>query len=247
MGENLIPERRVNKLGHVVTKHVKATRVDSSRNNLPMVLSLSGVRAVRINVMATRFYNRYAAGLGHSPQESDRFMVKIINGLREFSDLTLSRLDEVQPPVGGVIAGFLLAKHDEHTVNDFLAVLEVFKREQMPQTAMEQYLWSLRVCEELAPQGENGEYPEERGEQCVALVRVMRHMEQKQAHRLFLRGEDGMDYPFISDDKLRQLVIGAGPDREAVVQLILDRNILDSDHLVELVSGSHPSLVEGGL
>lgn len=247
MGDNLVPERRVNKLGHVVTKHVRATGADSPKSKLPTVLPLSGVRTVRINVMATRFYDRYAAGLGHSPQETDRFKSKIINGLREFSDLTLDRLEGVQPPVGGVVAGFLLAKHDEHTVNDFLAVLEVFKREQMTQTAMEQYLWSLRVCEELIPQGDNGEYPVERGEQCVALVRVMRHMEQKQEYRLFLRGEDGMDYPFLSDDKLRQLVIGAGPDREAIVEMILERGILDADHLVELSSGVHSSLAEGGL
>jgi hypothetical protein len=203
---------------------------------------------VRINVMATRFYDSYAAGLGHLPQEAaDRFKAKIINGLREFSDPALDRLEDVQSPVGGVVAGLLLAKHDEHTLNDFLAVLEFFKREQMSQTVMEQYLWSLRVTDELVPQGENGEYPEERGAQCVALVRVMRHMEQKQVYRAFRRGEDGMDYPFVSDDKLRQLVIGAGADREAIVQLILDRNILDADHLVELVSSTHPSLVEGGL
>lgn len=248
MSSGLNPERRVNKLGHVVTKHVRATGDGAKVVKMPIILSTTGDRMARVTILAVRFYGRYAVNLDHPPHEARRFREKIRSALAEFSDLGLSRVETMRSAADGALAGLLLARHSEQTVNDFLAVVDVMERERMSQSQMEQYLWSLHLTKELAPQGENGEYPEERGEQCLALIRVMRHMHWKQDESLILLDDEhGMEYPFISDNKLRGMIIGAGADREIIVQLVLERNILDADQLAELCSGVHSSLVEGGL
>jgi hypothetical protein len=212
-----------------------------------MVPPISDKREPRVSLLTDRLYDKYASHLGYTPQKNKLLTDRISTGLSGFSDLALTRIEGMHPAAHSALAGLLLEKHDEHTINDFLAVMDVMKQERMTQGEMEQYLWSLRVTDELVPQGENGEYPIERSEQCLALVRVMRHMEKKKSYRLFLRDGAGLEYPFISDDKLRQLVIGAGDKREMIVQLILDRNILDAEQLRELCSEVHPSLIEGGL
>lgn len=248
MSKELVPERRVNKLGHVVTKHVRTSDGSAKSSKLlPTVLSLAGDREMKLTILTARFAGRHVAISGLSILEAPSIRPNIRSVMSEFSDLTLGRLESIRPNVDGVIAELLLAKHDEHTINDFIAVVDVLERSLMPMSQIEKYLWSLRVTSELLPQGESGEYPSERGEQCIALVRVMRDMEQRQLDRLFRRDEHVSEYPFISDDNLRRLVINAGPDRESVVSMIIDRELLDADHITELVKDVHPSLMEGGL
>jgi hypothetical protein len=80
--------------------------------------------------------------------------------------------------------------------------MDVMERDRLTSSDIESHLWSLRVCEELVPQGEDGEYPAERGEQCLALIKVMRHLFWKQSDLLVRMGdEQGKQYPFIGDDK----------------------------------------------
>jgi len=248
MSNELIPERRVNKLGHIVTKHVKAPRGDSAKNaKLPMVL-LPVDREKKIAVIAEQLDSRYAKIAVSTSSETPTVKERIESAMRELSDLTLDRLEGVRLIGRGVVARMLLEKEDEYTINDFIAVADEMERSVMPKSQIEQYLRSLRLTSELCPQGENGEYPAERGEQCLALVKVMKYMEDRQFYRLFIRDKMyRVEYPYISDDKLRQLVINAGADREAVVNLIIDRGLLDADHIQELVRGTHSSLLEGTL
>lgn len=246
MSNGLTPERRVNKLGHVVTKHVRSAVTGPVAVNLPMVVSSLGDRPEKVSALTERFYDRYSANLDYSIQQGRLFKDKINAVLSEFSDRSLSRLENAQTSGDGPLAGLLLEKHDECTINDFLAVMSIMERDRMTSSDIESHLWSLHECKELVPQGEDGEYPVERGEQSLALVKVMRHLLWEQPDSLaLLCGEQGMQYPVMNDDKLRKLVTGA--DREVIVQLILDRNIVDPEQLMELSSSSHASLVQGNL
>jgi hypothetical protein len=106
MSSGLTPELRVNKLGHVLTKHFRNAGADSASTKLPMVLSTSGDRSARVSLLTERFYAKYASHMNYSPQQNKLFRGRINAALSEFTELSLSRL-EGATSVDGPLAGLL--------------------------------------------------------------------------------------------------------------------------------------------
>lgn len=200
--------------------------------------------------IAESLFGAYARGMDFSDFDRYECSGRLWARLAKFSPVTLDRIEATRPNGKRVLASVILGHHTEKTVNDFLAVIGVMESEGMTERDVNAYLTSLTKYAGLVPQERGGSYPEERGEQCRALVRVMRHMEHvsEQPPHGFMRREGlAMKYPFIEDDELLGLLLYPDVDRESVIRVIMERDLYNVEAIREIVRNVHPSLLDGGL
>jgi hypothetical protein len=146
----------------------------------------------------------------------------------------------------------------ERFLSDFLHLAGDF--EEMGENyldAAEPFLHALDFYDGITPHGAKYEYPESRLSQCRAIITVTFHME-KLVKNWTLDDDAFLDYeftrsyegsiPVVADLKLRALLTGADHAPERVAALIIERNIVDPDELIELLRSSPaPAIAEGVL
>lgn len=247
MNGNTIPEQRVNKLGHTVTKHVRAQKAAAPVSVPTVSLPPSQDHERRLDELATRLYDEFTKGAKQKPHMMRRVVLNVTNLLREMNMATLERIESVEPRHTEVLLNMLLAMRDERTVNDFLILADVMADDGVDDIVADHYLRSLVHYEELVPQGEDGEYPDERRSQCIAIVRTV-HQLSISGMGIFVAAEDGgTGFAYIKDDALRELLLSEEVDREAIVQVIVESGIFDAEQVKSLAGTVHPSLLNGAL
>lgn len=117
---------------------------------------------------------------------------------------------------------------------------------------IDEYLRPFPHYKELAPIG--AEHATERAQQTAAILRVTFHVkaigspELRRAMVLDVKGDiSECRLPYINDEKLRALLLTSAYDREAVLDIVTQRNIYDADHIIALLDGISAPLATGAL
>lgn len=92
-------------------------------------------------------------------------------------------------------------------------------------------------------------YSAERAGQIAAIFRVTSHLQRNGVNVWQKHVEANADrsYLFIHDSKLSGLVLNSGLNREAVVRVITERNIIDADEIMSIIESTTPLLSVGSL
>lgn len=243
MNSSLTPEQRVNKLGHVVTKHVK-TQVLPAGRKLPAVSLPASDR----EQLLTKCASRLSQGFNGDMDPTSPQTLHIRRILSTLTSDTIRRIDALDPRRAVLIVGVLRSRDsgDDHVVNDLVALVDFFEENHMLGIETNHYLETLAHFDDLVPQDEDGHCPDERRDQSIAVITVARHM-RRRGMMPVTRDADGKQISFIKDDKLRELLLSGEHNRDAVVRIIVERHIFNADQIVELMEGVPPSLLEGSL
>ena len=142
--------------------------------------------------------------------------------------------------------GLRMAQWSEAVTNDYLYISRA-EAANIWMDDITKHSAALKFYEGVATQS-NGHYPDERAEQVTAITRVLGHMLKKDENILvpFKDGGSWKLLPFINEPKLRELVVNS-PQREPVVNIIVERDIRDADMILEMLKSSVPALYEGTL
>jgi hypothetical protein len=246
MNSNTIPEQRVNKLGHTVTKHVRAQKAIAPVSVPNVSPPPSDDHERRLTDCATRLYEDFNKGAKHQSHTMRRVIVNVTSLLRDLDMATLERIESMDPRHTPILLNMVLALRDERSINDFLVLADVMADDGIEEIVVNHYLRSLVHYQGLVPQGEDSEYPEERRSQCTAIVRVMHHM-NRSGMDLHVEAENGTGIAYIKDDALRELLLSEEVDREALVHVIIESCVFDADQVKNLAETVHPSLLSGAL
>lgn len=246
MNGNTVPEQRVNKLGHTVTKHVRAQKAPAPVSVPPVSPPPPVDHVQRLTDCATRLYIEVNRGAKRASNVERRVITNIRDSLGGLNVATLERIEVMDSRHTHTLLNMVLSLRDERVINDFMVLADVMADEEIDDTWTNHYLRSLVHFQGLVPQGEDNEYPEERRDQCIAIVRVMDHMRRC---GIDLHFDDGSSSgaAYINDDNLRELLISGEGDREAMVRVIIESSVFDADQVKSLAETVHPSLLGGAL
>jgi hypothetical protein len=179
--------------------------------------------------------------------------------VRSFSDRTLSLFcdPDQNPKWRTTAAKGIFSLWDDQMVSDYLSNAYLLQGDSGMTTSynldiIAGYLRVLPHYKELAPLG--AQHADERAQQTAAIFKITFHVkatgspELRRAMALDIKG-DIRDYslPYINDDRLRALLLTSTYDREAVLNIVTQRNIYDADHIVALLNDISAPLVTGSL
>jgi len=144
--------------------------------------------------------------------------------------------------------GILMCGWDETMVRDYQQLWSVDGIMVTNIKHVTARLKSFQLYENLTPQEED-HYPEEREQQAETILKVLIHQKQHGADEWSVPStHPGVkSYPFITDAKLRELLLGSDYDRDMVLSFILERNIFNGEDLARLLETTHPTLTQGAL
>ena len=244
MGNELIPERRMNKLGHFVTKHVKRLSVGRGpATSIPQpvmapdpVVSAEAARSKLARDAAAAIaetVNRRGGGSGDNRWNLTSAFHREISS---YAASTLERILDSDPVSYTQLGEVLFEGWDERFVNDFIALAPLVLRPRWWTSGDSQRcLEGFAYCDGLTPLGESGEYPAERFEQCKALYTVTMHLVHRGENVREFTGS-GKEINVIKDERLRNLLLSSELDRDVVVSIITERDIFNPDHIRELMN-----------
>jgi hypothetical protein len=182
----------------------------------------------------------------------------LTDGLSKFSAGTLARIaGATEAHCRQVIFCVYdeLRKHvpDEGYVNDLLMLSSYFEKNSIGVDPTGNHLIGARACEGLEPLGAEGFYPDERLSQLTALISAT----DKAVGMVLIDDVDvsildfnsGYTSALITDETLRRLIIeSTDADRRRIVEIINERNTLNTDDIRSLLkAGGVTSLSSGAL
>lgn len=142
--------------------------------------------------------------------------------------------------------GLRMMRWSEFTANDYLYICRA-EAANIWTDDIAKHSDALKFYDGV-PSQSNGHYPDERAEQVTAITRVLGHM-MKKGENVLVPFKDGGSWkllPFINEPKLRELVVKS-PHRDAVVKIVVERDIRDTDMITNLLGSSIPALMDGTL
>lgn len=175
-------------------------------------------------------------------------VVSIREAIKSFSPATLNRITgfglrdwQREELLGGMI----FFGWNESCANDYLSMSPIGMSCTL--SDIDKHIDALRFYEGMVQQ--SGEtYPEERADQIVAIVRVLLQMHERDENILvpFNDGGTWKLLPYLNYAPLRDLLVHS-PQRDAVVKIVIERDIMDAELITEMISTASPSLIEGTL
>jgi hypothetical protein len=189
----------------------------------------------------------------------DMTVTRCGTNIRSFSDHTLSLLcdPEKNPKWRTTAAKGIFSLWNDQMVSDYLSNAYLLQGDSSMTTSdnidiIAGYLRVLPHYKELAPLG--AQNATERAQQAAAIFKITFHVkatgspELRRVMTLDVKG-DIREYrlPYINDDKLRALLLTSTYDREAVIDIVTQRNIYDAGHIVALLDGISAPLITGAL
>jgi hypothetical protein len=174
-----------------------------------------------------------------------------------FSDHTLSLFcnPELEPVWRATAAKGIFSLWDDQMVSDYLNNAYLLQGDSaMTSTSsldtISGYLRMFPYYTELAPTG--SQHAAERAQQTAAILKIAFHIkatgspELRETMVLDIKG-DSRDYrtPYINNEKLRGLLLNSEYDREAVLNIVLQRGIYDGEHVTALLATESHALGSG--
>lgn len=186
---------------------------------------------------------RHLAGsTSHNP-------LRFRKAIMSFSPATLNRLNEfnfTRDQREDITAGFFFFNWGESTANDYLAMTRA-DEVHIIAADLDKHIDALKFYDGVVPHSGDA-YPEERAEQIVAITRVLCHMNRQDENILVPFKDEGSWklLPFINEPKLRELLVKS-PQRDTVVNIVIERGIMDADVISNMLASTIPSLIDGVL
>lgn len=174
--------------------------------------------------------------------------------LYSYSDRTLSLLcdERLDANWAVTVSRGVFTQWDDGMVHDFVSNAEFLQGDAAVSSyAFGKITGCLRALQhyELAPIGKP-----DRERQTAAILRLTLHLIENGSRELLESMEltnkvdsRSNNVPYIIDNKLRNLLLGAGHNPEAVVDLVIERNIYGGEHIASLLDGVSTPLSSGSL
>lgn len=238
MTGRLVPTRRADKNGKIVTRHVKPQDAVQDRTPLPVpVLAAPDADSHEELVSSTAqiifsiIIHKYP---GRNP---DIILDAIKRPLTRYSPVTVERIRayEWNVETANTLTLGISYRWDETLTNDYMAVSEVIREEEPDGVPPLYYSQWKHYRSELHPENNNGDYPQERLNQLTAIYRVTKLIASSDSY--WAEPEDETETVYIDSDELRQLILNPGPQytRDEVVSVILDHDTLDAGRVKKIL------------
>lgn len=235
---NLVPTPRTDKNGVTVIRHMRdKTSKKLSSPQIPPVASAPPVTALDRAALLSKAALAITAKLDSRSELVSLYYGVIKDIISEYSPYTLqalTTLTENDQKAWAVHTG-LMKNWTETSVNDYLQLADFFRAHNISDD-MHGYLKSFHYYEDMYPQND-GAYPEQRREQCEAVIELVEHLGNVMFEETTTFMEPRVLIPYIRDEKLRKLIL-TSEDRKKVVRLVKQRNLLDADALSGLVDNA---------
>lgn len=249
---NLIPTPRTDKNGRTVTRHMNPQSTSTTKNT---AIPVPAMRAPKDHSAIVRDAAQTIIdllGAKHPQGIPVKTLNKITAALRNYSDATLERIqqhDWTSKSVDHFSVG-ITNTWDETKVNDYMAATTALS-EYEPDGAPPLHYNSWQHYPELHPANNNGDYPEERLSQIVALYRVTEDMIANDKDPYYW-GELTNDIEFTyldEDDQLRDFLLHPGSDynREDITRIITTHHTYDPSKIKAMLALGVPSMTSGVL
>ena len=172
---------------------------------------------------------------------------KIRATIEGYSDATLERIQQYSWSVNsayfltvGMINGW-----DETKANDYIAVTDALNLDEGVRMFQHE---SWKHYPDLFPADNEGDYPEERLSQLVALYRVTKHMDDKGLEPYYDNDlNNDIDSTYVEHDELRDFLLHPEEPykREDIVHVIITNSVYDPDRIKAMLDNGTPSLTSG--
>lgn len=247
---NLTPTPRTDKNGRTVIRHMKPQTTTKSNTMIPPVSSPAlQSRDARITA-AVRKIDQAIAAPG-APEPHPRVFEKITRALNTYSDATIERVQQHSwgPATAVHFNVGVMNTWDETQANDYMMVSNALT-EEAPDGIPPFHYDSWKHYPELHPANNDGDYPEERLAQLIAIYRVIEDMEEQgyEPYRMNELTSDADSY-FLSNDQLRNLICNPGHPHtpEEVARIITTHHVYDPERIKSMLDLENPSMSSGVL
>lgn len=186
---------------------------------------------------------RHLAGsTSHNP-------LRFRKAIMSFTPETLNRLNDfdfTREQRETITAGFFFFDWNESITNDYLAMTRADEIHIIT-ADIDKHIDALKFYDGVVPHS-GGAYPEERAEQIIAITRVLMYMHNQDENILVSFKDEGSWklLPFINEPRLRELLVKS-PQRDTVVNIVIERGIMNADVIAGMLASSIPALVDGVL
>lgn len=243
---HLVPTPRTDKNGVTVIRHMKGNLAGALAT--PQIPPVTVLAAPEYGAVLSAAAYAITAKLDAREAMTSLYYGVVKDIIKDYSPHTLqalTALTEDDWKAWAVHTG-LMKNWKETAVNDYLHLADFFRAHGIADD-MHGYLNSFRYYEDMCPQ-RDGDYPEQRREQCEAVIELVEHMGNVMFEETISYMEHRVLVPYIRDEKLRKLIL-TSENRKKAVLLIKQRNILDADMIRELIDNDAdaPALIEGVL
>lgn len=249
----LVPERRVDKNGRSVIRHVKPSNAGKARKSLPAPSSATPTRGQILHRLTTGI----ATQMGYTLEEQDEWHA-INETLEGYSDQFLTRLNAAFKPrtqIATAIAVMVYRDETEQFIREFAAFGGVIPDESNGMDLAMAYVRSLHHYPQL-PQVDDYSVADEATKQaCRELMLLTYRMEDEIV--LFEGGTDPVktiahDYdsfstPVLNHDGLVRLIIERPQDAQRIGDIAIERGTGDPRAIVEVMDHGVSSLSGGVL
>lgn len=243
---NLIPTPRTDKNGRTVIRHMKPEPTAKSASTIPpLTLNTTTDRNALILDIT------HAISAAQTPfQLSQHPKAEIIKALKPFTNTTLEKIQQFKwnAEKSNTFTFGIRNSWDETKTNDYLAVSEALSQEEPDGVPIEHYTtWG--VYTELHPANNEGDYPEERLSQLLAIYHVINDMFQQDEYADEWAEVDGdFDEPYLARTPFRDFLLNPGPDynRDDVLRIITTHHTYDPDRIKAMINLNNPS-ISGGI
>lgn len=231
---NLVPTQRVDKNGRTVTRNMKAAAPAEKEPALPAVslnkpVARSEAEDHALNVsIASQTLWEYLPGYAPGTNLPDRST----EALTGYSDATLHRVINF-PWSKHSVKDFIhkiSKKWNETTANDYMEVTAAMN--SLGIDTLHAASWHRY---DLHPANNEGDYPEERLSQLVAIVTVVEHMQYGAFDFDPYWSNpvtDDIESTYLPQDDLREFILHPGPyNRDDIVDVILSHDAFDAERI----------------
>lgn len=248
---NLIPTPRTDKNGRTITRHMKADNTAAPVGKIPPVTTQPSTRSQYLTSAAKVL--RDAITNGSYLLSVDRCLNSAEPVLATLSNATLERIHN-HPWSTRAAENFAMRLGegwDETMANDCMATSAALDlTNEYGMDSMHLFAWRY-LYPELCPSNNDGDYPEERLSQLVALHRIVTYMEEKTTLQPYFTDEATGEIKglYINDAELREFVLypQAPYTREAITEMVVTNGTFDVARIKAMIDSNSPSLSSGVL
>jgi hypothetical protein len=236
MTRNLHPTPRTDKNGRTVIRHMKPEATSKNSTTIPPIsLKPTTDRNEFILEIAHVISSAHSPfNLGQHPKE------QITKALTPFSNATLEKIQQSKWTASKVndFTWGIRNVWDETGTNDYLAVSEALAKEEPGGVPVLHYSAWVEYPG-LHPANNEGDYPEERLSQLLALYHVLNDMlDQDEYADEWDEIDGGPEEPYLAPTPFRDFLINPGPNynREEIVRIITTHHTYDPERIKAMLS-----------
>lgn len=241
---NLIPTPRTDKHGRTVIRHMKPQAAAKNANIPHLMLKAPKDRDVLVaGITQTLSTAMTPLDLSMHPK------AKIIKALTPFSNATLNKIQQCEwtSSKADAFTCGIRNSWDEARTNDYLAVSEALTKEEPDGIPVQHYSTWIEYPE-LHPANNEGDYPEERLSQLLAIYHVINDMfDQDEYADEWDEIDGGVEEPYLAPTPFRDLLLNPGPNynREDITRIITTHHSYDPERIKAMLDFDVQPLIAG--